>query len=51
MAKRRKNSIYDSPFTSGGQLKISPQGYLGRLATGDGRRKNKSKNVDRWFGG
>jgi hypothetical protein len=44
MAKRKSK-------ISGGLPDISPQGYLARIVTGDGRRKNKSKNIDRWFGG
>ena len=39
MAKR------SSGKSKGGLPSISPQGYVARIATGDGRKKNKGKNI------
>jgi len=41
MAKRRQ-SRKSNEFPIG---RISPAGYVARVATGDGRRKNKTKNM------
>jgi hypothetical protein len=42
MAKRKKRQSNNM----GGLPEISPQGYLARIATGDGRKKNPRKNVE-----
>jgi hypothetical protein len=40
MAKRKSQKKDSFPIG-----KISPEGYVARVATGDGRRKDKSKNL------
>jgi hypothetical protein len=40
MAKRKRQKKDDFPIGN-----ISAEGYVARVATGNGRRKNKSKNL------
>jgi hypothetical protein len=36
---------------TGGLPDISPAGFVARMATGDGRKKNPTKNLKRKYGG